>query len=70
IIYLNNILIYSYIYSEYSEYIYYISQKLYKAGFYIKFLKYKFTVLETKFLNLIINYNKFRIDLKKIKTVA
>ncbi|RAL05024.1 uncharacterized protein BO80DRAFT_346386, partial [Aspergillus ibericus CBS 121593] len=41
--------------------------KLYKARFFIKMLKYKFIVFKTKFLNLIINSNKFSINQEKIK---
>ena len=53
-IYLNNILIYSRTRPEYTKYIYNIFARLQNAGLYKKLLKYKFIILEIKFLDLII----------------
>ncbi|OOF89759.1 hypothetical protein ASPCADRAFT_21636, partial [Aspergillus carbonarius ITEM 5010] len=52
--YLNNILIYNYFQIKYIKYIRLVFIKLYKIGFFIKILKYKFFMSETKFLDWII----------------
>ena len=69
IVYINNILIYSNIETEYKNYINKVFVKLYNTNLYLNINKYIFFVKQIKYLSLIITIKKIQINLKKIKYI-
>ncbi|OCK94167.1 uncharacterized protein K441DRAFT_562510, partial [Cenococcum geophilum 1.58] len=65
--YLDNIIIYSKNKLEYKEHVY---KRLRKVGLYINLNKYKFLVIEVKYLRLIITTKGVRIDPKKVYIIT
>jgi hypothetical protein len=69
VVYLDNILVYSRIETEYIQYIKKVLEKLKSIKLLLKPEKYKFHKLELIFLGFIIRNNSIYIDLAKIKVV-
>ncbi|OCL00945.1 uncharacterized protein K441DRAFT_532457, partial [Cenococcum geophilum 1.58] len=67
IIYLNNIIIYLITKEEYGEY---VKWRFRDIGLYINLKKYKFLVIEVKYLKLIITIKGVRIDPKKVYIIT
>ncbi len=69
IVYIDNILVYSNIETEYKNYINKVFAKFYNADLYLNINKYTFFVKQVKYLNLIIIIEEIRIDFEKIKYI-
>ncbi|OCK91103.1 uncharacterized protein K441DRAFT_495215, partial [Cenococcum geophilum 1.58] len=66
IAYLDNIIIYFKNKLEYKEYIYKVLERLRDVELYINLKKYKFLVIEVKYLKLIITTKGVHMDPKKV----
>jgi hypothetical protein len=68
--YLNDILIYSFIYTKYQRYIRQILERLRQYKLYIKLSKYEFFVIVVIFLEFVINTSGIEMDIKRVKIIA
>jgi len=69
IVYLNNIFIYSNIQEKYIRYIKLVLIKLKQTELYLNIDKYKFNIIQIKYLNFIIIIEEIKIDFEKIKII-
>jgi len=67
--YLDNILIYSKTKEEHVQHVCKVLERLQSAGLFAKLSKCEFFVTETKFLGLIVGWDRFKMDPKKVKTI-
>jgi len=68
--YLDDILIYSDDPSKHTEHVRKVLQRLREAGLYINLKKCEFSVIEVKYLRLIITTKGVRMDPKKVRIIA
>jgi hypothetical protein len=69
IIYLDNILIYSFIYAEHQRYIRQVLERLRQYKLYIKLSKYEFSIILIIFFEFVINTGGIKIDISKIEII-
>lgn len=67
--YFNNVLIFLKNKNKHKKYIKEVLKRLCKTNLYINIDKYKFNVIKTKYLDLIISKNNIFINLNKIKAI-
>jgi hypothetical protein len=65
--YLNNILIYSSIYTEHQRYIRQVLKRLRQYKLYIKLSKYEFSIILVIFFRFVINIGEIEMNINKIK---
>jgi hypothetical protein len=70
IAYLDNILIYSSIYTEHRQYIQQMLERLCQYKLYIKLSKYEFSIILIIFFKFVINIDGIEMDINKIKIIA
>jgi hypothetical protein len=70
IAYFDDILIYSFIYTEYQRYIRQMLKRLHQYKLYIKLSKYEFSIILIIFFKFIINIGGIEMNINKIEIIA
>jgi hypothetical protein len=70
VVYLDDILIYFFIYTEHQRYIRQMLKRLHQYKLYIKLSKCEFSIILIIFLEFVINIGRIEMDMNKIKIIA
>jgi hypothetical protein len=70
IAYLDDILIYSFIYTEYQRYVRQVLERLHQDKLYVKLFKCEFSIILIIFLGFVINAGGIEMDISKIEVIA